>query len=185
MFNWLDLRSLTLKPPSTSKLHQQDKTTIWTEQNIPIQLLGCDQEISRVIWRIPDVLPDKIDMTLCCAPVFWCILSPRRHTQCSGGKVVGILLTSRPNWIIFLAFFLRRGMNGQRALYAKQARVSTSLRVSVLISYFSYVFDQFFKLIQSRIHPLPITSPSLRIAARHIFDRGIVTCGPQCQLIVS
>ena len=117
--------SLTLKPPSTSKLLQQDKTTTWTEQNIPI------------------VLPDKNrgDALLCS-----CSLGPRRHTQCSGGRVVGILLTSRPNWIIFLAFFLRRGMDRQRALYAKQARVSTSLRVPVLSIYFFHTLLYFWSI---------------------------------------
>ena len=56
--------SLTLKPPSTSKLLQQDKTTTWTEQNIPIQMLGCDQERSEgsLMFCLTKI---------CSAPVVW------------------------------------------------------------------------------------------------------------------
>jgi hypothetical protein len=60
--------SLTLKPPSTSKLLQQDKTTTWTEQNIPIQMLGCDQERSEGSLMF---CLTKIEVTLCSAPVVW------------------------------------------------------------------------------------------------------------------
>ena len=168
MFNWLHLRiqsdtqtTIHLKAASTGQNHNLNRTK---HPNSNARLW------SREIWRIHDVLPDKNrgDALLCS-----CSLGPRRHTQCSGGRVVGILLTSRPNWIIFLAFFLRRGMDRQWALYAKQARVSTSLRVPVLSIYIFFIlchiFDQFSKLFRPRIHPLPITSPSLRLAAHLIY----------------